>query len=433
MHKLRVLTPLALILAGLCGSVYAANNDSSSATSSAMSRGEYLAKAGDCVACHTSAGGKPFAGGLKMTTPVGAIYSTNITPDKDTGIGDYSYEDFVKAVRQGISKSGSTLYPAMPYASFSKMTDQDMQDLYQYFMQQVKPVRAQNKAPDIPWPMNMRWPLALWRLAFTDDQRFKPVAGKSAEWERGAYLVQGPGHCGACHTPRGIGFQEKALDQSSPLYLTGNTLEGWHAPDLTGTESDGLGRWSQQDIVSFLKNGVSAQSAAFGSMSEVVHDSLSYLTDSDLQAIAVYLKSLPAAHQVKAAADNSATASALFKGDVSATGAEVYLDNCSACHRSDGKGYDKTFPALAGNSVILSNDPSSVIHIILQGGQRVITPDMPTGFTMPDFGWRLSDQQVADVATFIRQGWGNNAPAVTASQVTEIRKLVVTPPSSSRN
>lgn len=426
MQKLRVFAPLAILLAGFCGSVYADNTPSPSG-SSALSRGEYLARAGDCVACHTTEGGKPFAGGLKMTTPVGAIYSTNITPDKETGIGHYSYEDFVKAVRQGISKSGSTLYPAMPYASFAKISDQDMHDLYDYFMQQVKPVSQQNKAPDIPWPLSMRWPLAFWRWTFTDDQRFQPLEGKSAEWQRGAYLVQGLEHCGACHTPRGIAFQEKALDQSDPVYLTGNTLEGWYAPDLTGTQSDGLGRWSPQDIVSFLKNGVTAQSAAFGSMSEVVHDSTRYLSDSDLQAIAVYLKSLPAAHQTDTPASSNTTAQALFKGDVSAKGAQIYLDNCSACHRTDGRGYDKTFPALAGNSAVLSSNPSSVIHIILQGGQRAVTSDMPTGLTMPDFGWRLSDQQVADVATFIRQGWGNNATPVTLSQVTDIRKLTPKP------
>ena len=426
MQKLILFSPLAIMLAGFCGSVYAANTPSLS-ESTTLSRGEYLARAGDCVACHTTQGGQPFAGGLRMTTPVGAIYSTNITPDRETGIGNYTYDDFVKAVREGISKSGATLYPAMPYASFTKISDQDMHDLYNYFMQQVKPVSQRNKASDIPWPLSMRWPLAFWRWTFTDDKRFQPVPGKSAQWQRGAYLVQGLEHCGACHTPRGIAFQEKALDQRDPVYLTGNTLEGWYAPDLTATLSEGLGRWSQQDIVNFLKDGVTAQTAAFGSMSEVVHDSTHYLNDGDLQAIAIYLKSLPAAHQTTAPTSSDATAQALFKGDVSATGAQVYLDNCSACHRSDGKGYAKTFPPLAGNSAILSRDPSSVIHIILQGGQRAVTPDMPTGLTMPDFGWRLSDQQVADVATFIRQGWGNNAAAVKASQVADIRKLIPKP------
>lgn len=418
MNKYIAWTPLALFVSGYALAAPVGQD--------AISRGEYLARAGDCVACHTSDPAQPFAGGLKMSTPVGAIYSTNITPDKQTGIGNYRYEDFVKAVRQGINKSGDSLYPAMPYPSFAKISDQDMQDLYQYFMKGVKPVVQQNKASDIPWPLSMRWPLGLWRRMFADDNRYQPVEGKSAQWQRGAYLVQGLGHCGACHTPRGMAYQEKAADQTGSAWLTGSALDGWYAPDLTGSQSEGLGRWSAQELSDYLKNGVNDHSSAFGPMSEVVSHSLSYLNKQDVDAIAEYLKSLPASHgdttTPPAPISDNSTAQALFKGDVSARGAADYLNNCSACHRSDGKGYDKTFPALAGNSALLSDDPSSVIHIILQGGQRTVTAQMPTGLTMPDFGWRLSDQQVADVATFIRQGWGNHASAVTPQQVAAIRK-----------
>ncbi|WP_435653408.1 c-type cytochrome [Enterobacter cancerogenus] len=391
------------------------------ATDASVKQGEYLAKAGDCAACHTAAGGQPFAGGLKMSTPIGAIYSTNITPDKTHGIGDYSYEDFSKAVRGGVAKDGSSLYPAMPYPSYAKISDSDMHALYDYFMQGVKPVSQENHKSDIPWPLSMRWPLAFWRWTFADDSTYAPAAGQSAQWQRGAYLVQGLGHCGSCHTPRGIGFQEKAMDQNSKGYLTGGTLEGWHAPDLTASPAAGLGSLSEQDITTFLKTGANKQGAAFGSMTDVIAHSTQYLSDEDLNAIAVYLKSLPAADNTAAPQASDATSQALFKGDVSQPGAQVYVDNCAACHRTDGKGYASTFPALAHNPALLSEDPSSVISVILKGGQRAITQQAPTGFTMPDFAWRLDDQQVADVANFIRNGWGNKAAPVTADQVKKIR------------
>ncbi|WP_414004073.1 c-type cytochrome [Pantoea sp. alder69] len=391
------------------------------ATDASVKQGEYLAKAGDCAACHTVAGGQPFAGGLKMSTPIGAIYSTNITPDKTHGIGDYSYEDFSRAVRGGVAKDGSSLYPAMPYPSYAKISDSDMHALYDYFMQGVKPVSQENHKSDIPWPLSMRWPLAFWRWTFADDSTYAPAAGQSAQWQRGAYLVQGLGHCGSCHTPRGIGFQEKAMDQNSKGYLTGGTLEGWHAPDLTASPVAGLGSWSEQDIATFLKTGANKQGAAFGSMTDVIAHSTQYLSDEDLNAVAVYLKSLPAADNTTAPQASDATSQALFKGDVSQPGAQVYVDNCAACHRTDGKGYASTFPALAHNPALLSEDPSSVISVILKGGQRAITQQAPTGFTMPDFAWRLDDQQVADVANFIRNGWGNKAAPVTADQVKKIR------------
>ncbi|MDI6936077.1 cytochrome c, partial [Serratia sp. Se-PFBMAAmG] len=311
----------------------------SAATDASVKQGEYLAKAGDCAACHTAAGGQPFAGGLKMSTPIGAIYSTNITPDKTHGIGDYSYDDFVKAVRGGVAKDGSSLYPAMPFPSYAKISDSDMHALYDYFMQGVKPVSQENRKSDIPWPLSMRWPLAFWRWTFADDRTYALVAGQSAQWQRGAYLVQGLGHCGSCHTPRGIGFQEKAMDQNSKGYLTGGTLEGWHAPDLTASPAAGLGSWSEQDIATFLKTGANKQGAAFGSMTDVIAHSTQYLSDEDLNAIAVYLKSLPAADNTAAPQVSDATSQALFKGDVSQPGAQVYVAICAACLRTDGKGY----------------------------------------------------------------------------------------------
>ncbi|VTR53941.1 Gluconate 2-dehydrogenase cytochrome c subunit precursor [Serratia fonticola] len=229
-----------------------------------------------------------------MTTPVGAIYSTNITPDKTTGIGAYDLQEFADALRKGIRRDGTRLYPAMPYPSFAKINDEDIRDLYLYFTQRVTPVVQQNKASDIPWPLNMRWPLAMWDGIFREDGAYQPDANQSAQWNRGAYLVQGLGHCGSCHTPRGIGFQEKALNQTDDTYLSGGTLEGWHAASLRGDALSGLGSWNAADLSRFLKTGHSDRFAAFGSMVDVVQDSTQHLSDEDLQAIAAYLKSLPA-------------------------------------------------------------------------------------------------------------------------------------------
>ncbi|NDL62137.1 c-type cytochrome [Acerihabitans arboris] len=392
-----------------------------------VSTGQYLATAGDCVACHTTAGGRPFAGGLKMNTPVGAIYSTNITPDKDTGIGDYRYEDFAKAVREGVAKDGHHLYPAMPYTSFAKINDEDMRALYDFFMRQVPAVKQPNRDSDIPWPLNMRWPLAAWNWVFHDDDAFRPDKGQNAEWNRGAYLVQGLEHCGTCHTPRGLAFQEKALDQSDDAYLSGGTLEGWHAPDLTGNANDGLGRWSADELVMFLKTGRTDSSAAFGAMTDVVEHSTQHLSDADLRAMAVYLKSIKSSDPHAAVPrEDDATSAALVKGDMGKPGAQEYMDNCAACHRIDGKGYAKTFPALAHNPAVLSDDPSSLVSIVLRGGKMAVTKDAVTGLTMPDFAWRLDDRQVADLLSFVRSGWGNNAPPVSAKQVKELRKQLST-------
>ncbi len=409
------------VLTGLLGCGLAQAADSGDQL---VARGEYLATAGDCVACHT-ASGPAFTGGLKMTTPVGAIYSTNITPDKQTGIGEYTYDDFARALRQGVARDGRHLYPAMPYTDYAKISDDDMHALYAYFMQGVTAVHHQNKPSDIPWPLNMRWPLAIWNKFFLNDKPFAADPTQSAEWNRGAYLVQGLEHCSACHTPRGIAFQEKATDEKGADFLTGGTLEGWHAPDLTGNVKSGLGRWSVDDLQTFLKTGRTDESAAFGSMSEAIEHSTQHLTDADLHAMAVYIKSLKSSDpQAKPPATTDSTTAALIHGDLSQTGAADYINSCSACHRLDGKGYAKTFPALAGNPVLLSDDPSSLISIVLQGGKMPVTTQSFTGLTMPDFGWRLSDQQVADVVTFIRSSWGNNAGKVEAKQVAAIRKLM---------
>jgi mono/diheme cytochrome c family protein len=392
---------------------------------SQVRQGEYLARAGDCVACHTAQGGRPFAGGLAMETPIGAVYSTNITPDP-SGIGRYSFEDFDRAVRHGIGKDGSSLYPAMPYPSYASVNDADMQALYAYFMHGVAPVAQANKASDIPWPLSMRWPLSVWRLMFAPKVlAYQAPAGADPLLSRGAYLVEGLGHCGACHTPRALTMQEKALNPADgPEYLAGSApLEGWIAKSLRGDTRDGLGSWSEAQLVEFLKTGRSDRSAVFGGMRDVVEHSLQYLTDADLGAIARYLKSLPAQHaDDQPQVYDRKVADALWKGDDRQPGAAVYIDNCSACHRTDGLGYARVFPALAGNPVLQGADPTSLIHIVLAGDTLPATHTAPSTFSMPAFAWRLSDQEVADVVSFIRGSWGNQGAPVKASEVAALRK-----------
>ena len=393
-----------------------------------IKRGEYLARAGDCVACHTKMGGETFAGGLSMATPIGNIYSTNITPDKKTGIGDYTYDDFQKAVRHGIAKNGDTLYPVMPYPSYAVVSDEDMHALYAYFMHGVKPVEAANHKSDIPWPLSMRWPLSIWRGLFAPDVKaFQPMKGQDAVLARGQYLVEGLGHCGACHTPRSFTMQEKALnDSEGSSYLSGSAtpIDGFTANNLRGDNRDGLGRWSEDELTQFLRYGRNDHTAVFGGMTEVVQHSLQHLSDEDITAIAHYLKSLGAKdpNQVGFTPDDT-VAKALWKGDDSKAGAALYVDSCGACHRTDGKGYKRAFPQLSGNAVVLAEDPTSLIHIVLSGATLPGVKGAPSAITMPAFGWRLNDQQVADVVNFIRTSWGNTAKnQVSASDVAKVRK-----------
>jgi mono/diheme cytochrome c family protein len=384
-----------------------------------VAQGKYLAQAGDCAACHTS----NFAGGLGIASPIGTIFSSNITPDQATGIGTWSYDDFARLMRTGKTKQGYILYPAMPYPSYSRITDADMHALYAYFMLGVPAVDQTVRRPQIPWPLSMRWPLHIWRLFFAPSpQPFTPAAGQDAQIARGEYLVEGLGHCGACHTPREITLQEASLTGAHASYLSGGgPIDGWVPVDLRADNATGLGRWSTQDIVYFLKTGGNDKTAAFGGMGPVVHDSTQYLSDADLNAIAAYLKSLPGSTSASFTYDNTET-TALNSGDESKQGAAVYLASCDVCHSANGEGYRQAFPALAGNPVVLADNPASVINIILAGARRPVTQTSPSALVMPSLAWKLNDQQIADVATFIRSSWGNNAPAVTPDDVARWRK-----------
>jgi mono/diheme cytochrome c family protein len=390
-------------------------------------RGEYLAAAADCSACHTAPGGKPFAGGLKLASPVGAIYSTNITPDLDSGIGGYTLEEFDRAVRHGIAKNGTTLYPAMPYPSYSRMTDADVVDLYDYFMHRVEAVAAPAHANDIPWPLSMRWPLAIWRKVLApspDAPAFDASRFTDPQVARGAYLVEGPGHCGSCHTPRAITLQEKALNDSSPVFLSGGpVIDGWVAVNLRGNSGDGLGSWSIDDIVATLRTARNKEQTVVGSaMSDVVVHSTSHLTDADLQAIASYLKTLSPAPgvQAKYSADPS-TAAALAAGHEAGRGAELYDDNCAACHRTDGGGSPNVLPKIGGNPTVLSENADSLIRLVLAGSSLPGTAGAPSPLGMPGFSWRLSNAEVSQLLTFVRSSWGNQAASVSARDVARVR------------
>ncbi len=417
------------VLAGLLASLLLAPPAHAQSASS-TARGEYLARAGDCVACHSAPGGKAFAGGLKMGTPLGAIFATNITPDIETGIGTYTVQDFDRAVRGGVAKDGRRLYPAMPYPSYAKLTDEDVQALYDYFMRAVPPVHQVNQPSEIPGYLSPRWPLAIWNALFGGGTGFTANPQKDAQWNRGAYLVEGLGHCGACHTPRGWTFAEKALDADRTSFLAGANLDGWYAPSLRQDLATGLGGWSQAEIVEFLKTGHNRHGSAYGSMRDVINNSTPYLTDDDLNAIAAYLASLPANAVEKAPVPDDTTAKALLAGTDSTPGAAIYAGQCQFCHKETGAAAPPFLPPLAGNPTVLDKDPSSLINIVLNGSAPLVVKGNPAPYRMPQYRAQLTNQQIADVITFIRNGWGNSAPPVSAGEVADLRKS--TDPASDR-
>jgi alcohol dehydrogenase (quinone), cytochrome c subunit len=389
-----------------------------------VARGAYLAKVGDCVACHSAPKGKPFAGGLPMATPMGKIYTTNITPDPDSGIGRWTEEDFDHALREGVSKDGHNLYPAMPYTSYAKVRDDDVKALYAYFMKGVAPVNQPNRESDIPFPLNMRWPLKFWNMVFLEKGVYRDKDGRDVGWNRGAYLIQGLGHCSACHTPRGIAFQEKASDESGSAWLTGGVLDGWFASNLTGEQNVGLGRWSEAELSAFLKTGANGHASAFGSMTDVINNSTQAMNDEDVAAMSHYLKSLPASGGTGApvyAYDPNVTKVSLSR-PANDPGAKVYTAYCMHCHGVDGKAFAPFLAPLAGNPNVLEKDPSSLISVTLNGTHDLVIQGIPAAYPMPRYAPVLNDQQIADVLTFIRAGWNNGAPAVSAAEVGKMRK-----------
>jgi mono/diheme cytochrome c family protein len=406
-------------------------------TQELVRRGAYCAHAGDCIGCHTAQKGEPFAGGAPFTISVGKVYSTNITPDLETGIGRYNMKDFVKVMRQGVAKDGHNLYPAMPYTSYVKVSQEDLSALYAYFMMGIQPVHSPNRPAQLKWPLGVRSFMAIWNALYLKKGEYAANANKSVSWNQGAYLVQGLCHCGDCHTPRGIAGQVKATSEQDPeQFLAGAIIDNWYTSPLNGEAETGLLAWSKDEVVEYLKSGRTGRVAAAGVMAGVVAKSTQYLTDIDLMAIAEYLKSLPppnnkrqrnadSAMQANAA---SAATRALRAGDTGMRGSCVYLDNCNACHGSDGTGARRTFPNLARNENVNAQHPVSLIHIVLAGSSMPSTQTAPSAFAMPGFGWRLTDAQIADVLNFVRGNWSNHTAAVSRIDVGRLRKAIAGEP-----
>ena len=410
----------------LCLLAQTGQSRAQTAAQTLIARGEYLAKAGDCAGCHTAPqGGAPFAGGLGMASPFGTIVTSNITPDKQYGIGDYTYDDFARTLREGVARGGKRLYPAMPYPSFSKINDDDMRALYAYFMHSVQPVPKAAPPTRLPFPFNQRWALVFWNLAFAPAERYAPHPDRDAQWNCGAYLVQSLGHCGACHTPRGPAYEELGYTESSEHYLSGGTNDHWFAPNLTGDTGSGLGRVPEQEIAAFLKSGHGGGLVTFGSMVQVVEDSMQYMSDDDLNAIAFYLKSLPPRKASGAYVPQSLaarqTSTATRTGNVERPGAGIYLSYCAKCHGAEGQGEPQKYPKLAGNPSVLTADTTSLIRLMVEGGNSPGTKHGRPRQNMPAYADTLTNMEMAHVLTFIRTTWGNNASPVTTRDVIQLR------------
>jgi mono/diheme cytochrome c family protein len=373
-----------------------------------IARGKALTDAGDCASCHTADPAKPFAGGKRIDTPFGSIYSPNLTPDRDTGLGAWNDDEFYRALRFGVAPDGSRYYPAFPYPNFTKLTRQDILAIRAY-LATLTPVRNTPRAPELRWPLNYRVVMRGWNWLFFKPGILMPDQQKSAEWNRGRYLVEGVSHCGACHTPKNV----FGADKGGQAY-GGNLVQGMFAPRLDAAERSGLKSWSVEDIAEYLQSGRNGRSHAGELMSEVVVNSTSKMSDADVRAMAVYLKDLPAgAPEPKVAPPPSAQMAA---------GEKLYNGACIACHEDDGSGAPRVYPPLPDNANLQSADASSTLRIILDGAQTVTTPRAPNKGSMPGYAAKMTDQQIADVTNYIRNAWGNAAPLVTADQVAKARR-----------
>jgi mono/diheme cytochrome c family protein len=372
-----------------------------------IARGKALVILGDCASCHTADPAKPFAGGKRIDTPFGGIYSPNLTPDRDTGIGAWSDADFARALREGVAPDGSRYYPAFPYPNFTKLIRDDILAIRAY-LATLTPVHNSPPPPELRWPLNYRFVMRVWNFLFLRPGIFEPDQQKSTEWNRGGYLVTGAAHCGACHTPKNI----FGVDRRGRAF-GGGLVRGWFAPRLDGAERSGLKSWSVADIVEYLQSGRNGKSHAGGLMAEVVVNSTSKMSDADVRAIAVYLKDLPAGKAESVVAPPPPAEMAAGKA--------IYAHACVACHEADGSGAPRIYPPLPGNANLQSVDPSSTLRIMLDGAQTVTTPRAPNLGSMPAYAKQLSDQEIADVTNYIRNSWGNAAPLVTPAQVKKAR------------
>ena len=387
---------------------YAADKDSWST----IQRGLYLTHAGDCAACHTVDASKPFAGDYSLKTPFGVIYSANLTPDAETGLGKWTDDDFYHAMTMGRDKDGTRLYPAFPYTHFTIISREDSDDIFAY-LKSLKPIRQHVREPDFIWPLTWRFLMRGWNMINFEPHAFSPDSGKSAEWNRGKYLVEGLEHCAMCHSPKNITGAEKDGGQR----FTGGAVEGWWAPSLTGDRRDGIGDWTKDQLIAYLKYGRNEKSAAIGPMTDVIEHSTRYLHDDDLSAIATYVKGF-STRADRPDDDSNTSAKDQLESEV---GAQIYAAQCSACHAPEGAGVPTMFAPLKGSSLVQSANPRSMLRLILDGGRAAVSDKYPTPHAMPAFDWKFTDAQIAAVATYVRNSFGNRASAVSADDVADLR------------
>jgi mono/diheme cytochrome c family protein len=377
------------------------------------SHGEYIYRLADCAACHTKPGGKELAGGLALVTPLGAIYATNITPDRDTGIGSYSVTDFARAVRLGVRPDGTRLYPAMPYTSYVKMSDEDTQDLFAYLQKSIAPVNQASPATTLPWPYNMRWTLAFWNVAFLDSSPFTPDAAKDAQWNRGAYVVEALEHCGECHTPRRV---TQNLDNANKF--SGAALQGWKAYNITPSKQSGVGGWSDDALASYLSTGhADGHSSASGPMAEAVDNSLRYAKPDDIHAIVAYLRTVAPIDNAPAIAQNPPAANEVSPAP--GLGVQVFAGNCANCHDWNGKGVQSPYANLLGSRTVNDPDATNLKAILLSGSSAPLP--IQNAF-MPPFARGHTDDELAAVANFVNGYFGNGMARVTAADIDTARK-----------
>jgi fructose 5-dehydrogenase cytochrome subunit len=431
-HRIGALLVLftGMVMAGMSHAA-----DPSDQTAAVIGRGEYLATAADCGACHTAPGGKPFAGGLPISTPLGTIYSTNITPSADFGIGRYTEAEFSRALRRGIRRGGANLYPAMPYTSYATFTDDDAHALFVYFTQAVTSVDQSTPPTELPFPLNIRLSMMAWNLLFLNTAAFVPDPQQPADWNRGAYLVQGAAHCSTCHTPRGFLMQEEASRA-----LSGAQVGPWYAPNITSDPISGIGSWTKEDLAAYLRSGhLSRKAQAAGSMGEAVTKSFQHLTAPDIDAVATYVKSVPAVHATGDEASRFTKGKAFselatLRGrdgigsdtDANSTGAELFEGNCASCHSAEGQGSkDGYYPSLFLNSATGAKNATNLVAAILYGVDRTISGRQAF---MPGFGGHstdanpLGDRDIAVLGNYVLAHYGSADTTITEQQVAEVRR-----------
>ncbi|MEO5660904.1 MAG: cytochrome c [Polaromonas sp.] len=414
---------ISVLAAGAAGAIWSLNvNDevdvetlvAYAPNDSLIARGAYLARAGNCETCHTARGGQRYAGGLGIATPFGTLFTSNLTPDAHTGIGSWSSAYFWRALHNGRSKSGRLLYPAFPYTNYTQVTREDSDALLAFL--RSLPAVEQHKQPNtLRFPFNTQAALALWRALYFRPAVYQPDAGRTAAWNRGAYLVKGLGHCSACHSPRdALGGIRQGLALAGGLM----PMQNWYAPSLASTQEAGVGDWDSAEIVSLLKNGVAAGASVSGPMAEVVMRSTQYLSPPDLSAMAQYLKALPdASHKAKA---DAPARPAIATADAEKT-AQLYEQHCAPCHGDKGQGVANAYPPLAGNRAVTLPTAENLVQIVLNGGFAPATTGNPRPFGMPPFVLVLTDSEVAALISHIRTSWGNRASPVTPMEVNRVR------------